>query len=242
MGGDWSLYTKSPLRAGPKCIEGLGGPFPNDYWDPAGLAKGKTDEELIHLRNVEIKHGRVAMLACLGWFHVAAGWHPIGDYAVGVRLSNDPLVNLTQLPMGGAWQVVFTIMCFEWMFTYVTVPPKDEPWDLLGWSELRPKPLTDLEKEKLGWGDDEIPVDWEGDAMEARLQEINNGRLAMFGILGLIAQDLATGDYFAGIGQICFGAKICENWEEWDYFFPFPRAPYNPPALYPEGKPPLDGL
>merc|ERR1719291_639376 len=99
--GDWSLYTASPLRAGPKCIEGLGGPNPNDFWDPAGLAEGKSDEQLIHWRNVEIKHGRVAMLACTGWFHVAAGWHPIGDYAAGVRLSNDPLVNVTQLSMGG---------------------------------------------------------------------------------------------------------------------------------------------
>jgi hypothetical protein len=224
--GDWSLYTDSPLRAGPKCIEGLGGPFPEDYWDPAGLAVGKSEEQLIHWRNVEIKHGRVAMLACLGWFHVAAGWHPIGDYAAGVRLSNDPLVNVTQLSMGGAWQVIFTILCFEWMFTYVTPPPKGQPWDLLGWDKI----LAEEDMDGVNWYED-----WDN----IRLQEINNGRLAMFGILGLIGQDLAGGGYFEGIGQICFGSKICENWEEWDFFFPFPRAPYNPPALYPGGKPPL---
>merc|ERR1712217_182932 len=97
---------------------GTGGPSAKDFWDPAGITRGKTDKELLELRAMEIKHGRVAMLACLGWFHVAAGWHPIGDYAVGVRLSNDPLVNVTQLPMGGAWQLVFTILCIEWMFAY----------------------------------------------------------------------------------------------------------------------------
>lgn len=36
----------------------------------------------------------------LGWFHVAAGYHIVGDYAVGEHLDNNPLVNLTQLPMG----------------------------------------------------------------------------------------------------------------------------------------------
>ena len=38
----------------------------------------------------------------LGWFHVAAGYHIIGDYAVGEHLDNNPLVNLTQMPMGAS--------------------------------------------------------------------------------------------------------------------------------------------
>lgn len=37
---------------------------------------------------------------------------------MGEHLDNNPLVNLTQLPMGGVWQVVFTIMCLEWLTTY----------------------------------------------------------------------------------------------------------------------------
>ena len=74
----------------------------------------------MQLRAMELKHGRVAMLAVLGWFHVAAGYHIVGDYAVGEHLDNNPLVNLTQMPMGGIWQVVFTIMCLEWVTTYVS--------------------------------------------------------------------------------------------------------------------------
>merc|ERR1712228_27080 len=93
-----------------------------------------------------------------------------GDYAVGVRLSNDPLVNVTQLPMGGAWQVVFTILCTEWLFTYVTPPPKDKPWDLLGWHAL----LADADGSEVP---DDIP-DWRNDWNNMRLQEINNGALA----------------------------------------------------------------
>ena len=38
----------------------------------------------------------------LGWFHVAAGYHIVGDYAVGEHLDNNPLVNLTQMPMGAS--------------------------------------------------------------------------------------------------------------------------------------------
>lgn len=62
-------------------------------------------QEILQLRAQELKHGRVAMLAVIGWFHVAGGFHIIGDYAVGVHLDDNPLVSLTQMPMGGIWQV-----------------------------------------------------------------------------------------------------------------------------------------
>merc|ERR1719343_1969958 len=65
--GDWSLYTDSPLRA----FEGEAGcQFPlgvtGEYiWDPAGLA---TDQETFNkYRSAEIKHGRVAMMATIGF-------------------------------------------------------------------------------------------------------------------------------------------------------------------------------
>merc|ERR1719313_311420 len=81
--------TKGAAAAGacPKCLEGTGGPRPNDFWDPAGLTKGKTEEELLRFREAELKHGRVAMLATLGWFHTATGYHPIGDASMGFFLS-----------------------------------------------------------------------------------------------------------------------------------------------------------
>ena len=70
--------------------------------------------------------------------------------------------------------------------------PKERPWDTLGWSD--------------------IVYNEDGPAWKWRqVQEINNGRLAMMAIVGLIAQDLYTGDYFAGIGKYCFGAPICEG-------------------------------
>ena len=37
----------------------------------------------------------------INWVENDARYHIIGDYAVGEHLDNNPLVNLTQMPMGG---------------------------------------------------------------------------------------------------------------------------------------------
>merc|ERR1712232_10853 len=155
----------------------MGGPLPDMVWDPLNLMEGKSEEQLLHWRAVELKHGRVSMLAVLGWMHVAAGWHFIGDAALGYRVSDNPLINVQQLPMGGMWQLVFFFVCVEWLTAYVCTPPKDRPWDVLGWNEI----IYD-EEDKM----------WK----LRQAQELNNGRLAMVAILGLIGADAATGYYF----------------------------------------------
>ncbi len=47
--GDWALYTDSPLRAlspAQEVIAGTGGPFGDDFWDPAGITSKKSKEEI----------------------------------------------------------------------------------------------------------------------------------------------------------------------------------------------------
>ena len=44
------------------CVAGVQAPL--GYWDPAGLASDGDAREFYRRRVVEIKHGRVAMLAC----------------------------------------------------------------------------------------------------------------------------------------------------------------------------------
>merc|ERR1711941_166600 len=62
--GDWALYTDSPLRA----FEGeLGVQPPVGFWDPVGFTKDGDAAAFKRRRCVEIKHGRVSMLACLGY-------------------------------------------------------------------------------------------------------------------------------------------------------------------------------
>ena len=77
--GDWSLYTASPLRAagpGPDFSTYIGAGAPLGFWDPLGLTKTSgfaqnTPELALTLfrrnRIVEIQHGRVAMLASIGY-------------------------------------------------------------------------------------------------------------------------------------------------------------------------------
>merc|ERR1719401_828349 len=62
--GDWALYTDSPLRA----FEAeLGVQAPTGFWDPLGFTKDGSVENFTRRRVTEIKHGRVAMLATMGY-------------------------------------------------------------------------------------------------------------------------------------------------------------------------------
>merc|ERR1712186_195101 len=59
--GDWSLYTDSPLRA----FEGeMGVQAPLGFWDPLGLSSDGDAAVFARRRAIEIKHGRVSMIAC----------------------------------------------------------------------------------------------------------------------------------------------------------------------------------
>merc|ERR1712050_563012 len=62
--GDWALYTESPLRA---FESELGVQPPVGFWDPLGFTKGGDADSFRRRRQVELKHGRVCMLACLGY-------------------------------------------------------------------------------------------------------------------------------------------------------------------------------
>jgi len=175
------VSPQTALAVMPKQLQGTGGPMPDDVWDPLGLSTNASEEQLLRWRAVELKHGRVSMLACVGWWHVAQGIHPVGDSGAKMTLSDDPLVAAAQMPMAGMWQVVFTIMVLEWLFEYVCVPPKNRPWDLFGWEEL----LTEEGQEAQDYKD-------------AQLQELNDGRLAMIGFIGLVATEIGSGGKYYG--------------------------------------------
>ena len=62
--GDWALYTASPLRA---FENELGVQAPVGFFDPAGFAADGNAENFARRRQTEIKHGRIAMLAAMGY-------------------------------------------------------------------------------------------------------------------------------------------------------------------------------
>ena len=51
---------------------------PVGFFDPLGLSQGKSDAEMKKIREAELKHGRLAMLASLG-FLVAESFNPLFD-------------------------------------------------------------------------------------------------------------------------------------------------------------------
>merc|ERR1719450_1970339 len=62
--GDWANYTESPLRA---FENELGVQEPVGFWDPLGLAADGDSATFMRRRETEIKHGRVCMLATMGY-------------------------------------------------------------------------------------------------------------------------------------------------------------------------------
>ena len=62
--GDWANYTASPLRA---FENELGVQPPLGFWDPLGFTADGDVNFFERRRQSEIKHGRIAMLATMGY-------------------------------------------------------------------------------------------------------------------------------------------------------------------------------
>ena len=69
-------------------------------WDPLGLSELGSDETSAWFRHSEIKHGRVAMAAFVGWWAVGAGLRLPGELAHGLDFASIPSKGLE------AWDVV----------------------------------------------------------------------------------------------------------------------------------------
>jgi hypothetical protein len=154
---------------------------PMGFFDPIGFSKNNSDEIMNHYREAELKHGRVAMAACLGWYLDAAGVHP----AFNSELSNNPLEAASQLPTVGWVQFVLGCGAIEWLGEKIKSRPGYQPGDLLGAAYW-------VDDSDEGW------VDYQN-------REINNGRLAMVAFAGIFTQAKLFGDYgdaFNGPGSL----------------------------------------
>ncbi|CAE7785877.1 unnamed protein product, partial [Symbiodinium pilosum] len=62
--GDWANYTASPLRA---FESELGVQDPVGFWDPVGFTSDGDVASFKRRRSVELKHGRISMMAAMGY-------------------------------------------------------------------------------------------------------------------------------------------------------------------------------
>ncbi|KAJ1429338.1 chlorophyll a/b-binding protein domain-containing protein [Ochromonadaceae sp. CCMP2298] len=161
--------TRMPSRAQMSMkIDLAGSSAPLGFFDPLGFSK--TDAATIaKYRDSELKHGRVAMLAVLGWL-TQEKFHPLYDG----KLSGNPLKAFSEVPPLGFVQIVIFIGLLEYTFAAAAKGKGYIPGDFYGISA------------RIANKDDKA---WVG----FQTRELNNGRLAMFGILGEITHAAITG-------------------------------------------------
>lgn len=92
----------------------------NKVWDPLKLADKMDESNLNLIRAAELKHGRVAMLATVGWAWTATGAHFEGMLSTsqGVSFadaaaSGNPIVAASMVPAAGVWQMILAIGALE---------------------------------------------------------------------------------------------------------------------------------
>mmetsp|Transcript_9945 Transcript_9945/g.30822 ORF Transcript_9945/g.30822 Transcript_9945/m.30822 type:complete len:201 (-) Transcript_9945:67-669(-) len=155
---------------------GVGPETGNVMWDPAGFGKLASPTTMKWFRASELKHGRVAMLATLGWTVQASGGGVIKFPLEGglAALSAAPLEANAQLwgmASGmGFLQIILTCGVIELVTestgTHYMSPGGDGYIDIFGYS-------------KSG-----------EDLTELQTQELKNGRLAMIGIASFFSAAL----------------------------------------------------
>jgi len=147
---------------------------PLGYWDPAGFTNSGDEEAFNRRRAVEIKHGRIAMLATVGYlvpdlFRFPGYISPSNN----LKFSDIPngLGALKAVPPLGIVQIVLFIGFLE-LFVWQQ-KPENAPGDIGGKGWVRYSDPA-IKEDKLN-------------------KELNNGRLAMFGIMGMMVGEGVTG-------------------------------------------------
>ncbi|CAK0829754.1 unnamed protein product [Prorocentrum cordatum] len=176
--GDWALYTDSPLRA---YENELGVQAPVGFWDPAGYCVDGSAADFTRRRVTEIKHGRVAMWACMGYIVPEYfKWPGFLSPTAGIKFTDVPngLGALSKVPAYGWVQMIaFAGALDTGFFVY---DESREPGDYANGGVLGVPNASGPMEDK--------------DARKTKLNaELANGRLAMMAIIGMFFQDGLTG-------------------------------------------------
>jgi light-harvesting complex I chlorophyll a/b binding protein 1 len=179
-----NLPTSSPahgrntmLKMNSAFDDEIGVSKPLGFWDPLGFCKDMdpSNEAYRRRRIVEYKHGRIAMLATIGYivpyFLKLPGMLSTSS---DVAFADVPagIDAISKVPAAGWLQIVIFVLGLE-----ILAPQKDdmEPGDVQPEGKIKFKRYADE------------------DVRKAKLtKELNNGRLAMVSIMGLMVGDALT--------------------------------------------------
>lgn len=153
----------------------IGAQPPLGYFDPLGLLKDADAARFNRLRYVELKHGRISMLAVLGHIVTTGGVRLPGDIDYhGTSFESIPagIAALSKVPAAGLLQIFLFIGFLDLAVMKDITGDGEFPGDFrndfidFGWDAFTPE-----EQERK------------------RGIELNNGRAAMMGILGLMVHE-----------------------------------------------------
>jgi hypothetical protein len=149
----------------------IGAQAPLGFWDPLNLLADADQDRFERLRYVEVKHGRISMLAIVGHIVTAAGIRLGGDIAPGLPFSQMKagLAAFDTIPAAGIAQIILFIGAIE-----------------LGYG-LRQKDIIEAcEKYQSNFPVSSFaPFDID----RVTAVELNNGRAAQMGILALMVHE-----------------------------------------------------
>mmetsp|Transcript_12589 Transcript_12589/g.22631 ORF Transcript_12589/g.22631 Transcript_12589/m.22631 type:complete len:262 (+) Transcript_12589:83-868(+) len=164
------------------------------YFDPAGFTLEASPDLIRTYREAELKHGRIAMLATLG-FVVGEKFHPLfgGNLdGASLLLAKDPEL-LDQISVIG-WScfglALFAIEAISALTVF------NFPFGSIGGGDYEPGDIF----APFGGTFDPLglkPSD-PGEFKVMQTKELNNGRLAMLAIMGMVLQEWKTGQPLFG--------------------------------------------
>ncbi|KAG7337777.1 fucoxanthin chlorophyll a/c protein [Nitzschia inconspicua] len=180
-----SKTTSSTLKA--VDISDLPGAIdPMGPWDPLGFAEKADIPTMKRYREAEVTHGRVAMLAVLGFL--------VGEAVAGNSLLFDGTVtgpaitHLSQIPNG------------FWIFLVIAIGASEQTRATIGWVEPEKLPVDQPGKLREDYVPGDIGFDPLGlkpvepaEMWIMQTKELQNGRLAMLAAAGFMAQELVNG-------------------------------------------------
>jgi hypothetical protein len=159
---------------------------PVGFFDPLGFAEKADENTMKRYREAELTHGRVAMLAALGFL--------VGEQVEGssflfdAQITGPAIGHLAQVPVG------------FWIALTVAIGAAEQTRATVGWVEPENVPVAQPGLLRPDYTPGDIGFDPLGlkptDSEELKViqtKELQNGRLAMLATAGFMAQELVDG-------------------------------------------------
>jgi hypothetical protein len=159
---------------------------PVGFFDPLGFAEKADEPTMKRYREAELTHGRVAMLAAVGFL--------VGEKVEGssflfdAKITGPAISHLSQVPVG------------FWIALTVVIGAAEQTRATIGWVEPENVPVAKAGLLRSDYTPGDIGFDPLGlkpdDPEELKImqtKELQNGRLAMLAAAGFMAQELVDG-------------------------------------------------